>query len=49
MTKKTPKKGIKLPDLRGKKAPKNSTRLSQTDQDRLREITKGHWVRCCQC
>lgn len=41
MTKKTPKKGIKLPDLRGKKAPKNSTRLSQTDQDRLREITKA--------
>jgi hypothetical protein len=44
MAKKTSKKGLKLPDFGAKKPrkqPRNSTRLSQSDQDRLREITKA--------
>ena len=44
MAKKDTKKGLKLPDLGAKKprkAPKNSIRLSQSDQDKLREITKA--------
>jgi hypothetical protein len=44
MAKKQGKKGLKLPGLGAKKprkAPRNSARLSQSDQDKLREITKA--------
>lgn len=44
MAKKDTKKGLKLPDLRpkkGRKQPRNSARLSKTDQERLQEITRA--------